>query len=367
MRYSKFVFAAVVLSQMGATECGNALRDPGFDVWCGDSLCSWKLERGFIMKAATWNAGDPGVDLEADGTAITQLSPVDSNDGHCLEFDMIANIDADAHVTLNVDVFGDGSVEYSETIPTSSWAPLAFKLPVAGDYRGIQFELAKTGTGHAILAQIGAKVVDDCGSIPAIQPAPAPLGAPCAINGCSEGSCVPTVFGSVCMGCTAGSCGSTETCGAGDPTSPVRDLPHVCEATASRELGEQCLTDGQCGSGICNFGFDQPSIAPGGNYGNCSACRIGGSACANGAACAASWADGGGLHAPFLCAAGKAIGASGAPCGANADCASGACNGTERKQCDVDGRECATDDDCPFDALQHTACSAVGIQGGSCQ
>ncbi|CAN5457656.1 hypothetical protein BH11MYX1_BH11MYX1_40190 [soil metagenome] len=367
MRTSRLIFAVVAISQMGATDCGNALDDPGFDVWCGENLCSWKLERGLVVKVPTWNEGDPGVELLLDGTAIEQLSPVDSHDGSCLEFDMIANIEENAQVALNVDVFGDGTIEYTETIPTSRWAPLAFKLPIAGTYRGIRFELTKAGTGRAVLAQIGAKLATDCGSIPAIHPATAPLGAPCPDSGCTDGTCVQTVFGGLCMGCTGSSCSTGETCGAGDPTSPLRELPRTCEPTGSRELGEQCVADGECGSGICNFGFVQPTFEPGGGYGNCSACRTSGAACANGATCVASWPAGGGLHAPFICAAGTAAGASGTPCGANSDCTSGACNGTERKQCDVDGRECATASDCPFDGLHNTACSTVGVQGGRCQ
>ncbi len=118
----------------------------------------------------TWNEGDPGVELVGGDVAIEQLSPVDSADGTCLEFDLIANVDSDAQVTLDIDVFGDGSVEYTETIPTSSWAPLTFKLPIRGPYGGVRFELAKRGSGRAVLAQIGAKIADDCAGIPADHP-----------------------------------------------------------------------------------------------------------------------------------------------------------------------------------------------------
>ena len=44
-----FVLAAAV-SQIGATDCGNALNDPGFDLWCGDQLCDWKIERGSVSR-----------------------------------------------------------------------------------------------------------------------------------------------------------------------------------------------------------------------------------------------------------------------------------------------------------------------------
>jgi hypothetical protein len=362
MRVPTLLLAVVAISQMGATDCGNALRDPGFDVWCGDQLCAWKVERGGVMKVATWNEGDPGVELFGNDVAIEQLSPVDSGDGACLEFDLIANIDEDAQVSLNVDVFGDGSVDYSETIPTSSWAPLAFKLPIAGRYRGVRFELEKVGSGHAVLAQIGAKIIDDCGALPKINPGPAPLGAPCdEATDCSEGSCVQTFFGGYCLGCTDTTCGATESCGLGDPTSPVRDLPRVCEANGARVLGEQCVHDEECTTGICEFGTDHNTFEPGSQYGYCSTCHANGAECAS---CAHAWDS---ERSPYVCAPAGHLAASGTACTSNDDCASGTCNGTAREQCDVDGRACATAANCPFDGLQSTPCSTVGIQGGSCQ
>lgn len=362
MRIPTLLFVAAAISQMGATDCGNALRDPGFDLWCGDQMCAWKVETGTIHKVATWNEGDPGVELVDDGTKIEQTSPVDAGDGTCIEFDLIANVDANAQVALNLDVYADGSIEHTETIPTSSWAPIKFKLPIYGPYRGVRFELTKHGSGHAVLAQIGAKITTGCEAFTPIVPAPAPLGSPCDDTiGCSTGSCVQTFFGGLCMGCTDGSCGASEVCGASDPTSPLRELPRVCEPTAIRELGEQCLHDSECASGICTFGYPSGSWDPGSQYGNCSTCRIG-DACD----CTPAYLHGT-LHSAFVCSAGARYGGTGSPCGNGDDCASGICNGTPRLQCDVDGRECATAADCPFDGLQNTACSTVGIQGGSCE
>lgn len=362
MRVPSLLLAVVAISQMGATDCGNALRDPGFDVWCGGELCAWKVERGEVVKVPTWNEGDPGVELVGTDVAIEQVSPVDSGDGACLEFDMIANIDSNAHVALGVDVFADGSVEYLETIPTSSWTTLAFKLPIAGRYRGVRFELTKVGDGHAVLAQIGAKIVDDCGAIPGIQPGPAPLGSPCDdASGCAQGSCVDTLFGGYCLGCTDTTCAATESCGIGDPTSPLRDLPRVCETNGTRELGEQCVHDAECATGLCELGSDHNTFEPGAQYGFCSSCEPGGTQCAT---CAHAWDT---ERSPYVCAPLGHAAASGAACASNEDCASGVCNGAERKQCDVDGRACATAANCPFDGLQNTPCSTVGIQGGSCQ
>ena len=40
------LFVCAAASQLGATNCGEVLRDPGFDLWCGGDLCAWKVERG---------------------------------------------------------------------------------------------------------------------------------------------------------------------------------------------------------------------------------------------------------------------------------------------------------------------------------
>ncbi len=267
------LFAGAAASQLGSTDCGNVLADPGFDLWCGDALCDWKIERGSVQRVATWSAGDPGVSLVGTDVAIEQVTPVESGDGSCIEFDVIANIDPDTQVALNIDIFDDGSIERTEMLPSAPWQALAYRSQITGVFRGIRFEITKQGSGNAVLAQIGARIVSDCGDDPfTIVPAPAPLGAPCTDDsGCASTTCELTLLGQMCVACSDGTCPDGETCGLGDPTSPVRDLPRQCVADAARELGEQCLGDAECASGICTFAFGQPTIsAPGGTYGSCS-------------------------------------------------------------------------------------------------
>jgi hypothetical protein len=72
-----------------------------------------------------------------------------------------------------------------------------------------------------------------------------------------------------------------------------------------------------------------------------------------------------------VCNPGQHLGQSGDACGTDDDCASAACDGTERKECD-DGRPCASAADCQFgtgsnDPLMNGACTTVGIQGGTCR
>jgi len=354
----KRLVVLLACSQIGATDCGNAVRDPGFDLWCGANLCAWKLERGDVAKVATWNEGDPGVELVGDDVAIEQLSPVDSYDGACLEFDLIADVETTAQVDLNIDVDGDGTVEHTERVPTSNWKPISFLLPIDGSYSGVRFELAKQGSGRAVLANIGAKIVDHCDGLDPIVPAPAPDGAACDdASDCRSGICgAGTLFANRCVGCTgATSCGSGMTCGIGEPLSPVYSIPLECAPTG-KPLGDNCYFDAECASGICTTGA-------------CSTCRQDNTGCAAGETCGAAWFA---SHTPYLCNPGSHTRAAGAPCATDDDCASALCAGDARMQCS-DGRACASAANCPFggpgtdNGLQNGPCDTVGVQGGSCQ
>jgi hypothetical protein len=370
---------AAALSQMGSTGgCDHqVLRDPSFDLWCGDQMCAWTVERGEVKRVPTWHEGDSGVELVGADTAIEQVSPVDSSDGTCIQFDLVANVDENTEVRLNIDVFDDGTIDYSERLPTSHWQPLTYNLRFKGPYAGVRFELATLGGGKPVLANIGAKTVTGCQGLPEISGEPAPNGAPCVDNAaCASGMCRahPVTLelpfggtisvGQVCVGCdpAAPACGPGETCGLGEPTTPVAAVPEQCVAQAARELGEACIDGSECASGLCAFGV-------------CSACNPLNSACPAPIACAQAWTRTLDLglgpqsfpFGPYLCAPNQHQGATGAPCASDDDCASSACAGAIRKQCD-DGRACTDAADCPFaGGLQNGECTTVGIQGGSCQ
>lgn len=360
--FPTIVLAGAAMSQLGSTDCGQVVRDPGFDLWCGDQLCAWKVERGDVRNVPTWNSGDPGVELLGDDVAIEQLSPVTSKDSNCLEFDLIANVDETAQVALNVDVFGDGSVEFTEQIPTARWKSLQFLLPIAGAYSGVRFELTKVGPGTAVLAQIEAKTSKACDQFAPINPGPAPNGAACDSNaGCRSGLCgAPSLFANQCVGCNGATpCASGDVCGLGDATSPVYGIPLECVPQNARQLGDNCFTDLECASGKCNAGM-------------CSTCKAD-SDCTPGQQCTqANWPLALGYASPWECGPGQHLRTSGEPCASDDDCASEHCAGTPRMQCD-DGRSCATAADCPFggpdttNGLQNGPCDTVGVQGGTCQ
>jgi hypothetical protein len=349
MRITQLLVVALAASQAGASTCGGEItRDPGFDLWCGEALCAWKLERGEAVRAPTWHAGDAGVELRALG-AIEQFTPVDDADGTCIRFDLIADVDETAQVELGVDIYGDGTVERTFPIARDPWRPQAFRFAVAPPFTGIRFELAQRGPGHAVIARMRAQVIaDGCAGLPVLDGGPAPLGARCEVaDDCASAQCVDDFFGNgQCTGCSgAAPCTGGEVCGYAEPGPPERRVPIDCVDAGARVIGEQCLIDAECGSGICTSGV-------------CSTCgpRRG---CAS---CAQAYPNG-----PSLCSPGAGQAASGAPCASDSDCASGACTGPPRRQC-TDGRRCASDASCPVGAdLVPGPCSAVGVQGGSCR
>jgi hypothetical protein len=344
-------------SQLGATDCdGGITRDPGFDLWCGDALCAWKLERGAIRRAPTWHPDDAGVELVEPDTAIEQFTPATSRDGTCIRFDLIADVAEDAQAELAIDIYGDGSIERAFPIPTASWKPISFRFALAAPYTGVRFEIAKQGPGRAVVARMRAFVIDEgCAGIPALTGGPAPLGALCKDNReCASALCAAVEFPSDhgrCAGCDpfAPQCETGQVCGYIEPGPAERSVPIACVAEAARVLGEECLSDGECATGMCSVGV-------------CSTCDPNiDQPCAGGLACRSSYDVG-----PYLCGARDQRGAPGAPCGADSDCMSGTCSGPARQQC-LDGRACVTDFNCPVDgSLRHLPCDIVGIQGGRC-
>ncbi|HEU0034782.1 MAG TPA: hypothetical protein VFQ53_29360 [Kofleriaceae bacterium] len=375
-KLATMVLGVVVLSQVGATDCGgNVIRDPGFDLWCGDSLCTWKLLRGDVERVGTWHEGDSGISLVGADTAIQQISPVNSHDGNCIRFALVANVDESAEVFLDVDVEGDGTVEQHERIPTSHWKPLTFHIYVKPPYDGIRFELNKRGTGSAVLAQIQAELSDQCEGLTQLDANPRPNGASCELGtDCASGICLDSagfpppgsVFGKVCVGCdpaaTTTTCGTGQVCGVGSALSPILAVPVECVPAGSRELAQACLSNDECETGFCS--------STNGTVGLCSGC--GSATDCGGEACSTSWVFttntlfGIPLDGPNVCQPGARLGAPGAACGTDADCASNSCSGSVRKVCN-DGRECSTPGDCPVtDGLAPGPCNTVGIQGGTC-
>lgn len=183
------ILVALALTQGGATECGQIIDDRGFDLWCGEELCNWTLEKGEVRRAPTWHDADSGVEMVGDDVAISQDTPVEDADGHCVRVTMVADVEESAEVRLAVDVNVDGTVESDERIPTSDWRKLTYLLRMPEGYQGVRFRLSKVGSGRAVLANIGAEIAEEsaCTS-PALATAP-PATTTCATVGLAGGRC----------------------------------------------------------------------------------------------------------------------------------------------------------------------------------
>jgi hypothetical protein len=353
MRIASLCVVVIALAQLGATDCdGGIIRDPNYDLWCGDSLCAWKVARGYISRTATWHDGDPGVLFITPDTTIEQFTPVNSRDGACIRFDLIAHADESAQVTLDVDIYGDGTIERSFALGTSAWQPVSYRFAVVRPYTGIRFAFTMHNYGRVILARMRAQVLDDieCAGIEPLRGGPAPLGAICATAGdCASQICLDNVLAPpTCAACDplAPTCTGGQVCGLDDPGPPERAVPLACVDAGARELAEGCFADAECAGHICQFGI-------------CSTCRTDGE-CGSGEMCRPTY-----LSGPSMCV-GTRSKESRAPCANDFECLSGACIGKLRRQC-LDGRSCASDANCPVDdSLVPSHCLIVGVQGGTC-
>lgn len=342
---------AVALGTGGATECGQIVDDRGFDLWCGQTLCTWQLEKGDIAPAPTWHPDDLGVDMLGDDTAISQMTPVEASDGTCVRFTLVADVAEAAEVRLQMDVFGDGSVETDERIPTSDWRKLTYLVRMPADYSGVRFRLTKRGTGRAVLANIGAEIARDEDCTTDALTTTRPDGAFCVADGdCTNGNCYewPGEWRDVCGSCDADSdCTGGDLCVVGGPAPGWLAVASECMPPGSLYNGLRCLRDGECASGICNAGV-------------CGECRD--AADCGGFTCLPT-----GPSSPARCDRGRATGAS---CFSGADCDTGLCTGSPLHGCDGKlDRECYSDADCPGELTDPDlhSCATVGVVGGTCQ
>jgi hypothetical protein len=351
---------AMTLVLSGAGECGGdgpVIKDPGFDVWCGDSLCSWKVDRGDIEKVGTWHGGDAGVSLLGSDTMISQLLRSSST---CLVFDFIANIDTTVAVHLEADVFSDGIADYSVLVPTARWQSLTYtmKYPEAALVRNVQLRFTKQGNGTAVLAQLEARRgnFEECKDVPATPLPPASIGHECLKNAeCRSNLCVEGVCGECEPNAgTPTVCPEQQLCTPTDPILPTDYASYTCEPAASRELGESCHRDNNCVTGKCSSNV-------------CSMCRVDAD-CSDNELCLQQRdpSNPTSPHTPWTCGQGQRE--TGDVCFNHSDCMSGSCNGSVRSQCS-DGRQCNTTSDCPlplFGSTEPGSCVVVGVQGGIC-
>lgn len=349
---------------LSAYNCNDVLDDPGFDLWCGDRLCAWQLEQGELRKAPTWHRSDTGVELVGPEVAISQFANQGSS-LQCLRFELIADVEETAAVTLELDFFADGIVDHEQGIPTSDWAELSYRIRMPGSYQGILFRIRKRGSGRAVLAEIAAlsESPEVCGDLPALSPVPHPTGAACLEDDvCKTRTCAAGDIWMVCSECaTSSECGASEVCGMSQVAPRHLGLYRACTAMASHGLGERCVDDAECSTGICAEGV-------------CSTCRQD-TDCPSGQTCRErQLLDGSATPElmPWQCEPQAGLAGPGVACLAGDDCQSGACQGQgERRVCLFDARSCTADGDCPPDDLLSSSdtgtCVTVGVIDGVCQ
>jgi hypothetical protein len=345
MRLASLTVALIAVSQLGATDCGQITEDPGFDHWCGEELCYWKVERGAIERVPTWRAGDDGAELVGSDVAIAQLTAVTSTDTDCIRFEMLADVDETAEVRLEADVFDDGTVDWSERIPTSSWELVSFRIGLRGSYEGIKFRITKVGDGHATIAQMNAEVApadEPCPSF--VDVAPRPLGALCAVGAdCDSGIC----NSGVCSTCASDADCGADVCGREDGAPGSRQDWHTCVAPTSRGLAELCFTDAECATGVCNGVL-------------CSECS-------DAVPCEVDGCDTRGAVPVETC--GPRVAPAGTPCVYANECL-GECVGTPIGICHdwILAIPCYEDGQCPANGDGSPGrCDLIAVSGGTCQ
>jgi len=169
----------------GLAACGSAdlIRDPALERWCGSQPCEWQVE-GSVQRVGTWHTDDYALQLLSDDARIWQDNgTATSESSRCFEFGMVAQIDRDTRVFLELDFLADGSVEFSQRLPPSRWERLTFRITAPTWYRGVRFSLRKDGPGRAILAELSALNAPGTCTAPPIELHDRPARATCSTDG----------------------------------------------------------------------------------------------------------------------------------------------------------------------------------------
>lgn len=252
-----FVFAFTTLTcGVLASGCDDVISDPNFHTWCGAELCSWKLESGHIQRAPTWHPKDYGVELldSTEGDHVTAISQVVVKKPRCLEFSTVADVLAEAQVSIQLDFNNDGVVDYEQPIAETGFREQKNLVTAPVDYDTVRFIIAKKGHGRAVLAQMFVKSTSNCTGEPLVLKAQ-PLGIACQHDDactsavCCEGRCAEccTTGPAACSG--GGKC--ERRANASVPTGS-EPRPLQCDpGKGKHDAGRECLLDDDCRSGVC--------------------------------------------------------------------------------------------------------------------
>jgi hypothetical protein len=320
------------------TACGQSLiQDPSFELWCGERLCAPWETQGRVERVGTWHKKDHGVAL-MDGAVISQLS--EASQVECIEFALIADVQADAEVWLELDFLDDGNSEYRQPVAESHWAELRFLVRAPTWYDKVRFIIRKEGHGRAVLAQIVAKSAWGCEGEPVpVRNRPAGVicesAADCASGVCEAG---PFPFAEIlspqprmlCSSCGDGQvrgCPQGEVCGVQVTEDSAQ---YACVTSGSVELGAWCASDEDCATGRC-------ALAAPLAHATCSECASDGD-CGEGEVCGTRLLGDG---AARVCSVPEpGMRGLGELCIAGVECGSGVCCGGLCSECCDDQAPC---------------------------
>jgi hypothetical protein len=268
-----------------AVACTSELvSDSTFDAWCGDRLCSWKVDAGSVAHAKTWHSGDDGIELVGSPSAISQI--IRPQTQH-LELQIVADFEPNADVAIELDIGDDGTLDYSNVIPAGPpWSLQSMVIDLPGPADPTRLRIHKRGSGRArigrlslqedsisfdLTTSVGEQCSGDsdlfCETSFCKKAANASEGictrctsdadcgdnrfcdlSPCAVV---PGACYPIPFVVMCT--DDAQCSSGDICGAllGHLSSAGQKPYKQCKAPGSVPLGDACLADRECASGVC--------------------------------------------------------------------------------------------------------------------
>ncbi|MCK5796703.1 MAG: hypothetical protein KAI47_05950 [Deltaproteobacteria bacterium] len=383
----------------GADSCNPSLnQDPGFDLWCGNSLCAWKTEAGKIQRVPTWHRSDYGVSLVGDRVVLSQSFSATSKDTTCFHVTLQADSDPGVDLELSFDFFDDGRTDYVHPLISDHFTEVTYDLKAPTYFDGVRLRIVKRGSGKAILARIRIERGSDCQGTP-LDSGPRPAGVICenALQ-CASQRCVKTLqtrgsktsenpwgqgptWRTTCATCeTDTDCDPSKVCGQSSPSQETsmssRSWYRACVTKGSKALADRCAIDSECETGVCCLGICSTCCVDSSEHAavscpNAGQCKQRFPTCADVVSCdSLSGEDEKALFEIHLsawqCDPDQHLGAAQADCLRAADCQSRACVGeSPMSQCLISGHACQEDNDCGQGLF--TVCLSIGQRRGRCQ
>ncbi len=261
---------------------GDVLSDSTFRLWCGQTLCDWRLDAGHVARVPTWHPDDYGVELS---DAPTQISQETGEGSDCMEFSAIADVDVTSRVTVQVDYNLDGVADATFPIAESGFRPTRQLIYGPAFAQRLRFIVRKDGPGRAVLAEIRLQRVTSCAGA-RVALANLGVGDACGVDAeCTSGICCPaSSFGKVCSTCCDAAperaCPPGRACGL--PSADVGDarvytaLPALCDpGRGLGRAGEPCIAAADCASQACvGVTFLRASECPKAGASSCAIDRV---------------------------------------------------------------------------------------------